>query len=167
MAQLQGGFYLGRHKILGMLHMDPVTRFSDDAYHPASASMPSSPKPAEGNWELPDADVIVLTPLPDLKGYCYQQKVIYVDRHTWEPFTTDICDVQNRLWKTDYALITPIPIDTHEKAVVPGSFNEVMVDLQNWHMSTSEIYAELTTNKFAPHKYWNAERLAGVSQIMQ
>ncbi|MGO9058389.1 MAG: DUF1329 domain-containing protein [Candidatus Binataceae bacterium] len=162
--------YLGRHKILGMLHMDPVTRFRDDAYHPASASMPSWPMPVEGNWELRDTDIIVLTPLPDMKGYCYQQKVLYVDRQTWQPFMTDIYDVQNRLWKADYALITPIPINDHEKAVVPGSFNEVMIDLQNAHLSTSEIYAELTVNKFAPQKYLNAQTLAfpaGLAQIMQ
>jgi hypothetical protein len=162
--------YLGEHKMLAMMHMDPVARFRDDSYHLANSSMPSWPKPVEGNWELRDAEVIVLTPTDDLKGYCYQEKVFYVDKQTWQPFNVDIYDVQNHLWKTDYALITPLPINETEKAVVPGSFNEVMVDLQNAHLSTSEIYAELTVNKFAPQKYWNAQTLAfpsGLAQIMQ
>ena len=71
---------------------------------------------------------------------------------------------------THYSLVAPIPINQNESALVPGSFNEVMIDLHNDHMSTSEVYAELSANQFVPQKYWNAQVRgfpAGLAQIMQ
>ena len=58
-----------------------------------------------------------------------------------------------------YSLAAPIPINQNENALVPGSFNEVMIDLHNHHMSTSEVYAELSANHFVHQKYWNAQVL--------
>ena len=162
--------YLGEKKVLGMMHMDPVARFKSDSYHLEAASMPSWPKPVEGKWELRDLYLVQVSALPVMCGYCYGPKIFYVDKETWQPFWVDIYDVQNKLWKTDYSLVAPIPINQNESALVPGSFNEVMIDLHNDHMSTSEVYAELSANQFVHQKYWNAQVLgfpAGLAQIMQ
>ena len=122
--------------------------------------VPGWPKNVVGKWELRDAWVIDLTPLPVMGSYCYGHKVIYIDRETLQELNVDIYDVNNKFWKISYSIYGPLKVNANERSLVGGVNQQTMIDFQNQHASESLPPSPgASINDDVPQDYHNAEVL--------
>ncbi|MGO9062660.1 MAG: DUF1329 domain-containing protein [Candidatus Binataceae bacterium] len=162
--------YLGTKKVLWMVNADPVQR-GDNNNFVIVGGVPGWPKNVVGKWELRDAWVIDLTPLPVMGSYCYGHKVIYIDRETLQELNVDIYDVNNKFWKMSYSIYGPLKVNANERSLVGGVNQQTMIDFQNQHASESLPPSPgASINDDVPQDYHNAEVLGfpgGLTQIMK
>jgi hypothetical protein len=143
---------LGEKKVLAVMHADPAHMYGgndtggDKLYD--RTTMPGWPSPLVGKWELRDAYVLALTPLPAMGGsYCYGQKVIFVDKDSFVQLYFDNYDPNGKLYKTELMYYRPLEVTDTEKYWVRSHQPEVMIDWQNTHATTSLIERAPVLNK--------------------
>ena len=155
--------FLERKKILAMVNMTPEYKNHDNYLKPVFW-----PKPAVGQWELRDVDVIDIAPTGQFaKGYCYSRRVTYVDAETAEPLWVDLYDISGKPYKILNArrFITPIPGTNGDVTISPES-NLVYTgwDVQNDHISVS-IQSDALLNEEVPKDYQSLERYVYPSSL--
>jgi len=109
-------------------------------YNPGAA-FPGFPKPGYNHWELRSVYLINLVPLPSLgRGYCYSQRIFYVDAQTWFYGNVENYDSNGKLYHTQLTILGPIRY-RGEQAVMPRSFAfSIAMDWQNNHASPDVGY---------------------------
>jgi Protein of unknown function (DUF1329) len=144
---------LGEKKVLAIMHA------GDDHYYGGNSqkgggeklydrsSMPGWPSPLVGKWELRDAYVLDIVPLPVMGSYCYAHKVVFVDKESFVQLYFDNYDASNKLYKAELIYYRPIPVNDTEKYWVRAQNSEVMIDWQNTHATTSLLEAQPILNK--------------------
>lgn len=162
--------YLGRKKVLGMVHMNELGRHNLNNYSLGEHSVPW-PKATLGKWELRDAYIIDIRPVPSYT-YCYGSKTLYVDSETLVPIHADIYDKDLTFWKLTTFFGTPVPIDdgAGSRAVLNGDVVSDMVDFQNEHVSFAWQESTVKVNAQTPMIYRDLSLYAfpsGMSQIMK
>ncbi|HEV3112037.1 MAG TPA: DUF1329 domain-containing protein [Candidatus Binataceae bacterium] len=162
--------YLGTKKVLSLFHMDQVKAREVNNYADGTSTLPSWPKPLLGKWELRDAYVVDVTPLPTQPGYCYGHKVIYFDKETFIPLWLDIYDRDEKLWKAFMTFSSPVPTPSGEEVYILGVNTETMVELQNKHLQISVVSGPVSIDKDVSAEYRNVQLMAfpgSLSQVMQ
>jgi hypothetical protein len=128
--------YLGEHKMIGLVHADPVPLDSPSSYL-IKSSVPGWPKPVVGKWEVRKVRTFALLPTPALgSSYCYGAKVVNLDADEWLPFWTDIYDSSRHLYKVQWNWTRPRLIQTGEMAVTAVA-SGVIMDVQNGHATVT------------------------------
>jgi hypothetical protein len=94
------------------------------------------PEPTLGEWEMRPVDIISVKRIPSQRaGYCYGDRVMYVDSETWANLWSDLYDMNDKFWK--------LQMINHPGAKIPlvgyttdsGRFIETIWDYQSGHVS--------------------------------
>ncbi|MBF6567877.1 MAG: DUF1329 domain-containing protein [Candidatus Binataceae bacterium] len=96
------------------------------------------PRPAIGKWELRDVYKLSIRRIPSLRsGYCYGNRVQYLDKQTYINGWTDLYDQNDKLWKISPYLSIAVPVP-HEGMQIPTQdFIAAMWDVQNAHTTVT------------------------------
>src|SRR6185369_17036401 len=101
---------LGAKRVLALVHENLIERQKTSNF--TMTGLPGWAKPVVGKWELRDAYVIDIRPLPDIApSYCYGSRVLYVDKETTAPLLVDLYDSSLKPWKVTVNRFGPIPIN--------------------------------------------------------
>lgn len=66
------------------------------------------PRPTYGAWEVRDAFVVAMQRLPQFAtGYCYSNRIVYVDTQSLALFVSDVWDSAGKLYKWFFNATTP------------------------------------------------------------
>jgi hypothetical protein len=94
------------------------------------------PEPTLGDWEMRPVDIISVKRIAAQRaGYCYGNRVMYIDSESWANLWSDLYDVNGQFWK--------LQMINHPGAKVPqvgyttdsGRFIEMIWDYQSGHVS--------------------------------
>lgn len=96
------------------------------------------PKPIIGKWELRDVYKLSIKRIPSLRaGYCYGDRVQYLDKQTYINLWTELYDANDKLWKISPYLSIAVPVP-HEGMQIPTqNFIAAMWDTQNSHVTVT------------------------------
>jgi hypothetical protein len=133
-----GANFQGEKKILAMVHARNPERY-DASNYLIKSSAPGWPTAKVGSWELRDVYVVDVSPLPSMGAYCYSHKVAYIDKQTWTQLGFDFYDNNTKLWKMNMIPMGPLKISTGEETLFHSANIDVMWDLQNQHVTSSNI----------------------------
>ena len=89
--------YLSDRKEVELLDpaMDKGYSFPNDYFMPIGF-----PKPDWGAWQVRPAAVIDVHRIPsEASGYCYGDRVMYLDKEVWQTYWNDNFDSNHKLWK--------------------------------------------------------------------
>jgi hypothetical protein len=162
--------YLRHKQMLALVDASPP-----QGAFPQGYDMPLGwPIPSWGKWQVRDADVISVQKTPaKAAGYCYGQRVMYIDSHFYGALWEELYDSRMRLWKLE--AIFPAGIDVPGTGPVNTAAADVeeLWDLQNNHAS---IGAEPSpgrpfyVNQQAPKEFTDLPRYttpSGLNEIMR
>ena len=80
-----------------------ATQALPEYYYPSGASVVPWAKPVLGKWGLRDAYVLEMKRLPAFdSGYCYSNRVLYIDAETYFPLATELYDHDGKLYKPGF-----------------------------------------------------------------
>ena len=162
---------IGQKKVLALVHDDVQARQRPENY--LTSGLAGWAKPAVGKWELRNAYLIDIRPLPEIaRSYCYASRVLYVDQETSAPLFVDLYDNSFKPWKVTVNRFGTIPVNDGFNSVclTPGDANPTIYDLQNDHMSLAFQQMVAAANSAVPAEYTNVQRYAtpaGLSQVMK
>jgi Protein of unknown function (DUF1329) len=159
--------YLGTGKFLEVV-------FPDDTYlDPKNVWLPTMmPKPAAAKWQLRDMYIFEAHRVPSLnQGYCYGERVIYLDKEQLGPVWLDLYAHDLKYWKfyENFYKPTRIPASgeiAFGSGTTAGIYN--MIDFQSQHESVTWIKSWFGGD--VPDKYHDYNRWAtpgGLSMVMQ
>jgi hypothetical protein len=150
---------LGRKKLL-QAYSDGKIAYQENSrlayvggdYKPGGA-FPGWPKPQSNHWELRDTYILNVVPTEALgRGYCYSQRIFYVDAQTWEAYNIENYDRNEKIYHMNWVIVGPISYKG-ENTVMPRSFGfSVGMDWQNNHASP-DIGYDLQMDEDAPGEY--------------
>jgi Protein of unknown function (DUF1329) len=171
--------YRGERKILALVHADArvFKRCSNAQTLPArffySAAKGVVPwaKPTLGKWELRTVYVIEMKRLPEFaSGYCYGNRVIYVDKETFVPLATELYDSQGRLYKYILELLTPLSVPSTGVALgINGATDVFLVNFKDRHLTVATTEGVCYDTDCSP-QYLDIDRYAspeGLTKIAQ
>jgi hypothetical protein len=119
MPQLFNIRYVKSMKFVFLLHQNihaydscgSSTQFSTEYNYPMGQHRINFPNPKAGDWELRDVYVVGFKRKPQFeKGYCYGDRLMYVDRDTYFPLAFDVWDKAGKLYKTIQIYNLPLPV---------------------------------------------------------
>jgi Protein of unknown function (DUF1329) len=119
MPQLFNIRYVRSTKLLFLIHQNiksysdcgESTQFSPEYNYPMGAHRINFPRPSAGAWELRDTYLIDFKRKPQYdKGYCYGDRLMYVDRDTYFPLVFDIWDKAGKFYKSIQIFNVPLPV---------------------------------------------------------
>ena len=160
--------YIGRKKILALLDfMAPDNIFPEGFFMPLMW-----PRPSWAKWQVRDVDVISVKKIASKTlGYCYGNRVMYVDVATSTPLWQELYDPGMRLWKFQTTLPQRVNIPGVGPVVIPGADVQLIWDIQHNHASAAGESAEsIYVNEQAPAEFQDVARYttpAGLSIIMR
>jgi hypothetical protein len=111
--------YKGEMKLLTLVHGDyhsfdtcgSASNVDPRYYYLGASGIVPFPNPGSGGWELRDVYVISLKRLPQFaSGYCYGDRVIYVDKENFFPDQVDLYDSTGKLYKWIATFLLPYPM---------------------------------------------------------
>lgn len=143
---------LGEKKVIALMHADANNMYGGNSRGGEKlydrVGMAGWPAPAVGKWELRDAYVLDVVPLPVMSGgYCYGHKIIFVDKESFVQLYFDNYDPSGKLYKTELMYYRPLEVTDTEKYWVRAHQPEVMMDWQNTHATTSLLEHAPILNK--------------------
>ncbi len=151
--------YYGEKKLLTAI-ADPKTAYTVESrlnyvggdYQPGAA-FPGWPKPEHNHWEVRDYYVINMKPLPALgQGYCYQQRIFYVDKQTLYPMMIENYDRNDKIYHIEWLIAAPIDFQGEQTMIARAFAFSLGMDMQNSHASP-DIGYDLKFDKDAPGEY--------------
>jgi hypothetical protein len=160
--------YLGDRKQIELVQLNgPAT-----GDYPADYDMPLGfPKPSWGKWEVRDATVIDAHRIPSASaGYCYGNRVLWVDKEFWLPYWVDDFDANHKLWKV-FAYengTADVPTLGH----VWDGVASIGWDLQNTHATiwcpwASPSHRGHWLNRLTPAEYQNGVKYGSPAGLME
>jgi Protein of unknown function (DUF1329) len=160
--------YLSDRKEVELLDpaMDKGYSFPNDYFMPIGF-----PKPDWGAWQVRPAAVIDVHRIPsEASGYCYGDRVMYLDKEVWQTYWNDNFDSNHKLWK----------VFAYENAFgdSPGlghtwvGIAAMAWDVQNTHMTIWSSWANkdkkgFYLNQQVPGEYRNGVKYGSPSGLMQ
>jgi hypothetical protein len=167
--------FLGVKKILTMVFPDHnfYIPYSQGANPPPPFYYPSYiPKPSTGKWELRDMYVFDNRRIPSQSvGYCYGDRVMFLDKEQAAPQWLDMFDASRKFWKFYWNLYYPelIP-ETGERTFGSGTTGGffLMQEFQNTHEDAAWQEGHWGSNvpaQFRDYSRWGTP--AGLLQVMQ
>lgn len=174
--------YLGEKKVLTLMHAaldsfhscGSASNVDPKYYFLGSKGNVPFPNQGSGNWELRDAYVISLKRLPQhAPGYCYGNRVIYVDKQNFFPLTTDLYDAAGNLYKWIAVFIAPyaMPGSPGDEVLnISGQNTAYAVNFQDRHTTVFIGLKGCTNSECDSGGFGDATRWAlpeGLSKIMQ
>jgi len=160
--------WLGDRKEIELL--DPAMKAGYD--YPNDYDLPLGfPRPDWGAWQVRPVSIINVTRIPtESAGYCYGNRVMYLDRETWESFWNDNYDSNHKLWKVFAYENAFGPVPTLGKAWV--GIAAMAWDLQNTHMTIWSSWGNKNQkshyiNDQAPAEYLNGVKYGSAAGLMQ
>ena len=168
-TSIYDGNYLGDRKVLALTHFN-----SDGALFPQNYFMPIGfPKPSWGNWEIRDTSVLDVHRIPsEAAGYCYGNRVMYIDKELWWSTWSDLYDSNHKLWKMQFwgAEVRDLPGSGLSRTV--GGVAAVSWDIQNshatyWSGMGNPDKREPYIDAQAPKEWHDGVRYGSPSGLMQ
>ncbi len=160
--------YVARKRIIAFVDSDPPDKpFPEGFYMPLAWPMPSWAK-----WQVRDVDLLSVKKIASkAAGYCYGNRMLYVDAHFFGALWQEIYDSKMKLWK--FYEVAPQRVDVPgigPQNVAGGDMEEIW-DIQNHHATwAAEAAKTLAANENAPKEYQDVERYttpAGLNLIMR
>ncbi len=160
--------WMSDRKVIELL--DPAMKAGYD--YPNNYDLPVGfTKPSWGAWEVRPASIIDVHRIPsEASGYCYADRVMYLDKEVWSTFWNDNFDSNHKLWK----------VFAYENAQgdIPGlgrawvGIAAMAWDLQNTHMTIWSSWGNphQRTHYFnhqAPAEFLNGVKYGSPSGLMQ
>jgi hypothetical protein len=98
-------------------------------------------KPALGKWELRDVYVIEMKRLPAFdSGYCYSNRVLYIDAETYFPLATELYDRDGKLYKFLFEFLMPLQVPQTGIALgANGATLDSIVNFKDKHLTISTV----------------------------
>jgi hypothetical protein len=162
--------YLGDRSVIALKHFN-----SDGAIFPGNYFMPIGfPKPSWGKWEMVPTAVIDVHRIPsEAAGYCYGNRVMWVDKELWWSTWSDLYDSNHKLWKMQFwgAEIRDLPGSGLPGHTVGGA-SAVSWDVQNshatyWSGMGNPWKREPYINNQVPKEYRDGVKYGSPSGLMQ
>src|SRR5262249_2292458 len=131
------------------------------------------PKPACGDWELRDVYVLSVKRLTQYTaGYCYGNRLIYVDQQNYYPDYVDLYDSSLKLYKGLMVFLMPnaIPGAPGTYSLNISSSNAILGNSKDNHASLLECLRSCSNHDCDQQGYTDATRWAlpeGLMKIMQ
>jgi Protein of unknown function (DUF1329) len=133
------------------------------------------PTPAWGQWELRNVNIIDVRRIPSERpGYCYESRMMYVDKAFWYAIWEEIYDSNMKLWKIFMGPGGHVVKVPEIGRVVTNSYSGCGIDVQNDHetcfSSMDEDGHDAVFNSDAPAEFHNYVRYStpgGLMQIMR
>ena len=92
-------------------------------------------------------------------GYCYGNRVMYIDAHDFSPLWEELYDAQMRLWKFQTTLPQRVEVPGVGPVVTPGFDIELIWDIQRNHASAGgESAGSVYVNEQAPAEFQDMAR---------
>jgi hypothetical protein len=167
--------FLGVKKILTMVFDDHTfyLPYSEGANPPPQFYYPSYiPRTNVGKWQLRDMYVFDNRRIPSQsKGYCYGNRVIFLDKEQFAPQWLDLYDAELKYWKFYWNLYYPeLFPQTGEHTFGSGTTSGffLMQEFQNTHEDAAWQAGHWGTNcpaEFRDFSRWGTP--AGLLQVMQ
>ena len=157
-AYFKPEFY-GEKKIL-VPFADPKTAYTEQSRlnyvggdYKSGVALPGWPKPEHNFWQVRKFYVLNVKPVAALgNGYCYSERIFYIDQQIAYPFIIENYDRGGKLYHVNWVIIAPIQYKG-ERTVMPRSFAfSAAYDLQNVHASP-DIGYDLTIDETVPGEY--------------
>lgn len=107
---------------------------SDGALFPQNYFMPLGfPKPSWGSWEVRDSSVIDVQRIPqEASGYCYGDRVMYIEKEGYWALWSDLYDSNHKFWKNQF-WGPELRDDVPELGRTLGGVTAISWDMQNTH----------------------------------
>jgi Protein of unknown function (DUF1329) len=165
--------YIGRKKLL-MNFQDWGIGWEGKSYVGGSYDQPPGaftgwPKPGTGHWELRDTYVIDAKWIPTLGSYCFSHRIFYLDRQAYFTMTSEEYDNENKLWKTAWLRVAPMPVHGQPIIFIYGTPQTHLLDWQNGH-ATIGLTHEMKLYGDVPPQYHDVPSLSqpgSLDRIMQ
>jgi hypothetical protein len=130
------------------------------------------PQPSWAKWQVRDVDVIGVKKIPSKKiGYCYGNRIMYVDVATSTALWQELYDPVMRLWKFQATWPQRVTVPGAGAVVAPGANIQLIWDIQHNHASAAgESAKSIYVNEQAPADFQDVARYttpAGLNLIMQ
>ena len=167
MAELQAT-YIGRKKILALEDFTaPDNPFPDGFFMPVIW-----PRPSWAKWQVREVDVIGVRKIASrAAGYCYGNRVMYIDAQNFSPLWEELFDAHMKLWKFQTTLPQRVDVPGAGSVVTPGVDIELIWDIQRDHASAGgESAGSVYVNEQAPAEFQDMARYttpAGLNLIMR
>jgi hypothetical protein len=168
---------IGEGKFLGITHFQAPPLAASDTSSFLKYLYPGSyfPRPSLSKWELRDAYVLDIQPRPEvLPHYCYQRRLLYVDKETNVALWMDLWDGHGKFWKTAIQALRPSPIPGSQGDAAlaqPSGPWVVLWDMTGRHLTSAAPYGNYSQyNSDAPGRFMDAGLYAspaGLDQVMQ
>jgi hypothetical protein len=172
--------YEGERKIVSMQHADPRVFASCGGvsgpladyfyYHPESKGSAPWPSPGSGKWEVRDAYVVSLKRLPAFaKGYCYGNRVLYIDKNNFNPLYIDLFDQAGKLYKFQFAQQIPgvLPSTGEPITTLTEHANALAFNFQDEHATVFTSPFGCVDKNCDPFGYFDVERYASPAGLMK
>ncbi len=175
--------YLGEKKIITLVHGDmhsfdtcgSGSNVDPRYYYLGSKGIVPFPNPGSGTWELRDVYVLSLKRLPQYAaGYCYGNRLLYVDKENFFPDQFDLYDSAGNLYKWGATLLRPYPMPGGKPGdlaiSIAGQNTAYCVNFQDKHVTVFIGLHGCIDNDCQANGYTDATRWAlpeGLSKIMQ
>jgi hypothetical protein len=164
---------IGEKSILALVHMtDKYINTNEANFYTSSILFP---RPSVGKWEMRAVYVLGLKRLPSMQnGYCYGDRIVYLDKDTFQVLAAELYDNNSKLWKVIMTGWKPTPIPGTSGDVTigyggPGDQLAMMWDVENQHLQVAVQY-DTKVNEDVPARYRDLQRWAtpaGLAQVMQ
>jgi Protein of unknown function (DUF1329) len=152
--------YYGEKKVL-IAVADPKTAYTEGSRagyvggdYKRGAAFPGWPKPGYNHWEVRKVHIINMKPLPALgAGYCYSQRIFYVDAQTWDGTSLlENYDRNGKLYHINWSIHGPVEVQGDRTLLSRAFAFSLGMDWQNSHASP-DIGYDLKLDKAAPAEY--------------
>jgi hypothetical protein len=174
--------YLGEKKILSLTHAAVAgfnscgssTNLDPKYYYLGSKGVVPFPNETSGEWELRDVYVVSMKRLPQYAGgYCYGNRVLYIDKENYFPDQFDLYDAAGKLYKWFAVLMTPTAMPGspgNEVLTIAGWNTAYIVNFQDEHASVYIGLHGCVDSQCSAGGYDDATRWAlpeGLDKVMQ
>lgn len=139
--------YLGDRRILALVHVDGnafetcgrTSGLPKKYFYLAGQSVVPWARPGLGNWEFRDVYVLEMERLPPFSSnYCYSKRIIYVDKETFFPLTTELYDPDGKFYRYIFEFLRPLRVPNTGIALGVESADEVFaINFKDKHLSVS------------------------------
>ena len=160
--------YLRNMKMLSLVNLsEAVSNF------PREYDMPLGfARPSWGSWSLRDVWVINIHRIPSkASGYCYADRIEYIDEETSRSLWEDLYDSDRNLWKVTLSAYHPRKVPGTDGETIYGRFAASTWDLQNRHAtlgnSTDPSGRLIMFNAEVPREFDDVTQYSTPSGLMQ
>jgi Protein of unknown function (DUF1329) len=159
---------LGEKKLLWPL-LDTEGSTRPESYVTKASGILGWPKPEISRWQLRDMYIIDLEPLPVIGRYCFNHKIMYIDKDGFIEAVVEEFDHSNKYWRVSpyrQRVINYLGQNTLISAA--GSVSNGPVDFQNSHQTVAYQH-ELTLGTEVPTRLQDPAMAfpGSLSQVMK